>query len=229
MSYQPANFWAIVSVNLVNRAVDENEFNEWYDRLHVPEFVACDGFSYGWRIGHTENDAQRGEDTQEFSAIYAIDQIDHFTEALDASPTAGHSWMEWDGRISDWTRLYYMLLFKLDLRPGDLGKTWVLVQSTLKDNASAEEDEFVNWYLHEHMPEICDRAKAHRAWLLRAHRHDSQLGDHPTDFLAVYEVESPDMFVNAREGQVPWGGTWEPRLAEWRRSFHDVLLNCPKG
>ena len=51
-----------------------------------------------------------GDPGQEYAAIYAIDSVEPFRTALDASPTAGHSWGEWEGRVSHWSRLFYELL-----------------------------------------------------------------------------------------------------------------------
>ncbi len=132
------DYWAIVSVNLVRRTADAAAFNNWYDKLHVPEFVASTGFSHGWRISHIPHSGQRGNDPQEYSAIYDVDRIEDFVAALDASPSAGHSWGEWEGRVSDWTRFFFQVLYHQPLKGRARGKAWVLIRSELDRDVIAQ-------------------------------------------------------------------------------------------
>ncbi|MEJ0097716.1 MAG: hypothetical protein WDM84_07090 [Bauldia sp.] len=80
-----------------------------------------------------------------------------------------------------------------------------------------------------HIPEVAARSDAYQTWLLRSVPHASQLGKPESAYLAVFEVDSAERFLKAREGQIPWGGVWEPKLAMWRRSFHHLLLDYPKN
>ena len=57
-------FWTVVKANLSDSRLDA-EFNEWYNRVHVPNFVAMPGFTRAWRIRRLMHDEQRGDPGQE--------------------------------------------------------------------------------------------------------------------------------------------------------------------
>lgn len=217
------HYWAIVKVNLVDRVHDETEFNAWYDEHHVPEFVDQDGFHRGWRVQTIPHDATRGDPGQEFAAVYEIDSIDAFRHALDVSPTAGHSWGEWEGRVSDWSRLFYRVV-AVHERDGGRGSYWVVMRADFAGD-SDEEHAFNDWYTTTHMPEVCEHAGFHRAWRLAAHPDSNQLGEAELRYTAVYEVDSPDDFLAARAGSTAWDGLWEKNITDWRRSFHRLILS----
>ena len=97
-------FWGIVKVDLLDPARDRAEFNEWYDTLHVPEFVEQPGFRHGWRTETIDHPSALGPRDTEFAAIYEVESVPAFKDALDASPSAGHSWGVWEGRLANWSR-----------------------------------------------------------------------------------------------------------------------------
>jgi len=52
----------------------EDEFNTWYDEVHMPETVACPGFRSGRRFGNEGPDA-----SPKYFALYEVENTDILT------------------------------------------------------------------------------------------------------------------------------------------------------
>jgi hypothetical protein len=213
-------FWAVVRISLIDTVRDEAEFNGWYDEVHVPEFVEQPGIDHAWRIEKIEHGHELGETDEQYAAIYQLDSIASFQAALDASPTAGHSWFAWEGRVENWKRTFFRVLTAFEHDNGK-GKYW----ATIRVNYAGEhEAEFNRWYNDEHLPEVASNPGFHRAWRLQHETSESQLGENPHRYWAVYEIDDPQNLVEALRDKEPWGGRWQQDVASWTRTYHRLLL-----
>jgi hypothetical protein len=213
-------FWAVVRISLVDTERDAAEFNTWYDDVHVPEFVEQPGIDHAWRTEKVEHEHQLGEVDEQYAAIYQLDAVTSFQSALDASPTAGHSWFAWEGRVEKWRRTFFRVLTRFE-RDGDRGPYWATIRVSYVGD---EESEFNRWYDEEHMPEVASNPGFHRAWRLKHEPSGSELGVEPRPYWAVYEIDDPQNMVDALRGKRPWGGRWQDDVAGWTRTYHRVLL-----
>jgi hypothetical protein len=75
---------------------DEDEFNRWYDEVHVPELLQIPGFNHVSRYRATETQPSRRPIEQRYIALYeveaadaraALDALDAHTPQLNMSDT----------------------------------------------------------------------------------------------------------------------------------------------
>lgn len=216
--------WAVVRISLVDTERDAAEFNEWYDELHVPEFVSQPGFVRAWRTEKVEHEHALGDVDEQYAATYEVDSVPSFEAALDASPTAGHSWLAWEGRVEKWKRTFFRVIGGLE-RDGAKGSYWAIIRANYVGN---REEEFNRWYDEVHMPEVASNPGFHRAWRLRHEPSASQLGEARHRYWAVYEIDDPQNMVDALRGTTPWGGEWQDDVADWTRTYHRLLLETTR-
>src|SRR5581483_1327254 len=214
-------YWAVVRIALVDSGRDAEEFNRWYNDIHVPEFLEQPGIDHGWRTEKVAHEHDLGTVDEQYAAIYRLDSIASFEAALDASPTAGHSWMAWEGRVDGWRRTFFEVIRTFE-RDQAAGRYWAIVRVNYVGDREAE---FNRWYDEEHMPEVASNPGFHRAWRLRHEPSRSELGDEPFRYWAVYEIDDPQNLVDALRGKTPWGGRWQDELTDWTRTYHRLLLD----
>jgi hypothetical protein len=77
-----------------------------------------------------------------------------------------------------------------------------------------------DWYDNVHVPELLSVPGFVSAVRFR------QLGTEG-QYLAMYEIEHPDVFSEARYAQVTGWGEWAPMIAEWSRSVHAIEGDLP--
>jgi hypothetical protein len=217
-------FWGIVKVDLVDPARDRAEFDEWYDTLHVPEFVEQPGFRHGWRTETIDHPSALGPRDTEFAAIYEVESVAAFKDALDASPSAGHSWGVWEGRLANWSRTFYRMLDADDRDPAAKGTCFTSIRLDF-EGTGEEEEEFNRWYSEIHFPEVMESPGFYRGWRFRREASEHELGPSGPTYLAYYEVESAEAFAAARDGKRPWDGIWHEHVRDWRRGYHRLLLD----
>jgi hypothetical protein len=213
-------YWAVVRIGLVDTDRDAKEFNRWYNEIHVPEFLEQAGIDHGWRTERVEHEHELGHLDERYAAVYRIDSIMSFEAALDASPTAGHSWMDWEGRVTNWRRTFFEVIRTVE-RDDAAGRYWAIVRVNY---VGEHEDEFNRWYDEEHMPQVASNPGFHRAWRLRHEPSRSELGEEPFRYWAVYELDDPQNLVDALRDKAPWGGRWQGELTDWTRTYHRLLL-----
>src|SRR4051794_31297822 len=217
---RPQPSWAVVRISLVDTDRDAAEFNRWYDGIHVPEFVEMPGIDHAWRTEKVEHEHQLGDVDEQYAAIYQLDSIASFQAALNASPTAGHSWFDWEDRVEKWKRTFFRVITTLE-GDGGKGAYWATIRVAYVGD---DEAEFNRWYDEEHLPEVASNPGFHRAWRLKHEPSESQLGDDPHPYWAIYEIDDPQNLVEALRGKEPWGGRWHDDVAGWTRTYHRLLL-----
>jgi hypothetical protein len=90
-----APHWAIVKTDFHGNEEEEREFNEWYDRTHLPELASHEGFQGGWRLRMEPDDGDLGERRQRYWAVYRVAHIEQFLNARCARAMRGLP--PWDG------------------------------------------------------------------------------------------------------------------------------------
>ncbi len=218
-------YWTIVKANLLDRRLD-GQFNDWYNTVHVPAFVARPGFSRAWRIRRLAHSEQRGDPGQEFLAVYETESIDAFLAALRKTEAeSGHSWEGWERHLSDWQRSYHRVLavWHDDETDDTPGPYWAIVKVDFASQPDRSESAFNDWYNDVHVPEVISNPGFRRAWRLQSVPHDSQLGAAGQKYWAVYETDRIDDLVVARRDTVAWDGVWAPCIRHWSQLYHEVL------
>lgn len=228
-------FWSVVKTNVApDGAEREDEFNEWWDD-HAAEYVAKEGFSFGWRLRALDHEAAIGQPSHRYLAVYEVDSVAAFNRAL-AEGTHSHPgdpWGPWqayvDRYLLDWERTYYRLLGQAGTDVSQEGSYWAIVMVDLDDHGGARDAEFNRWYNEVHLPEICGYPGVLRGWRFRVEPDDNDLGPRRQRYWAVYELEDPGHFAAAREdrsnrGIEPWDGLWLPHIDNFQISFYEVLM-----
>lgn len=232
-------FWAVIKANLRDPATEER-FNDWYNHVHVPEYVSYPGFRRGWRIERLQRRMMGGGEPrpnmldQKFMAIYEVDHIESFNNALKRTEERGHHpWEEWVPHVTDWQRTYYRVLHshgdRLKADIDVVGRYWAIVRIDFAAKDAADERAFNTWYNDIHMPEICAAHGLRRAWRLEAVPHANQIGQVDHRFWAVYECDHVDDLPKARHGKTPWDGKWTPQISNWDILFCRLLCQDLSG
>jgi hypothetical protein len=188
----------------------------------MPEYVARAGFVSGRRL-HLAGAAA----SHEHLAVYEVESIAAFNEALAAGPPWGPWHAEIDRYVCDWERTYYRLLslYEVDDRPGD---HWVIVKVDFTEDSPRREAEFNDWYAGKHVPELCAHPGFHRAWRLVVEPDENDLGPRRQRYWAVWEVDAPEDFTNARarraaDGIPPWDGLWGQSLENVEMPSYELI------
>jgi hypothetical protein len=219
-------FWSVVKANITEAGRPyEAEFSDWWSDEHVPEYTARRGFISGRRLRAAGG--VNPEVEHEYLAIYEIQSVDDFNRALASGPP----WGPWDADIDrfvcDWERTYYRVLTTHEVDTGP-GNYFAIVKLDFAESAAHREAEFNEWYTHKHVPELCAFPGFHRAWRLSVEEDTNDLGPRRQRYWAVYEVDSPSHFVNARASRVasgikPWDGIWGPELLNVQMDHYELI------
>ncbi len=221
-------YWTVVKANVTDEGrPSERELSRWWSEEHVPLYVARDGFVHGQRLKTVEAEGQLGGSLHEYLAIYQVDAVGTFNEALAAGPP----WGPWDAQIDrylkDWERTYYRFLAVHEADAGR-GRFRAIVKVDLTAEDPAAEAAFQRWYTETHVPEICSYEGVHRAWRLQMEPDGNDLGPRRQRFWTIYEVSEPAAFAAARadratRGVEPWDGIWLPHVSNFEITFHELL------
>jgi hypothetical protein len=222
-------FWSVVKANIAPAGVHrEQEFNDWYNREHVPEWVAKPGFLRAWRLRALEHPRQEGAHRHAYYAIYELRSIDCFNDAIAASKGAPWgSWQRYVGEhLVDWERTYYRVLSALAPEQAD-APHWAIVKTDFRGSDS-QEREFNEWYDRTHLPELVSHEGFQGAWRLRMQPDEGDLGERRQRYWAVYRVDHIERFLKARSeraarGLPPWDGLWSENLRNTEFNFYELL------
>jgi len=182
-----------------------DEFHDWYDREHLPEREAINGFGLCERwLGMDEANAA--------AATYDLDAID-VLKSPDYLAVAYENSSPWTKRIvGQCTRL---LRFEgTQLSPGEVmapqNAGGLLINAM---NLSPEaEDEFNSWYDEEHLP-----ALGAVPGCLAARRYRSTGESSTHKYLAVYHLETPAVCSGAawqKAADTPWSARIRPHFQD---------------
>jgi hypothetical protein len=221
-----APFWSVIKANITPAGRPfEHEFSAWYSREHVPEWVAKPGFRWGRRLRRVPADGQIGAAEHDYLAVYGIDTIDAFNDALAGGPPWG-PWQPHIGEyVTDWERTYYRLTDVIEAPAR--GRFWGLMKVDLAPEADA--DAFHRWYAETHLPEIAAAPGIERACRLTVEPDANDLGPRRQQYWAVYELQAPQALVAARQarfdrGIAAWDGIWGDAVRNVQLAFYELIF-----
>jgi hypothetical protein len=228
-------FWSVVKANISPTGSHrELEFNDWYNREHVPEWVSKQGFVRGWRLRALEHSGQEGVHHHSYYAIYELESIAAFNDALAQSQGAPWgSWQQYVGdHLIDWERTYYRVLCAIDPAHTD-ARHWAIVKTDFYGTDS-QEREFNDWYNETHFPELISHDGFQGGWRLRMEADEGDLGARRQRYWAVYRVGDIELFLQARSqraarGLPPWDGLWQENLRNTEFNFYELIHSEPHG
>jgi hypothetical protein len=108
MAEKQGSYMCLVKIDFTDPGREE-DFNRWYNEVHMPQLLGMPGFIRGWRLRVAEANRSKGEPGQTYIAAYEIE-----------SPTAfEQEWFmgreSWDGLwgpyITNWSRTFYEVLY----------------------------------------------------------------------------------------------------------------------
>ena len=181
----------------------EDEFNYWYNYMHVPDVTALGIFRRAIRFANTDPNSPAGK----YVATYETTRED-VSKAMPAHREASAKLRERGDRgtplIQSVTTGVFKRLggeFSASMKPA---RGILLVLSSCKD--TAREEEFNRWYDDIHIPDILDTGAFHTAY-----RYES-LDPEATKakYLAIYETDNIEP-AKAREELGKVRADWEQR------------------
>jgi len=168
-------------VAMMNPPADEDAFNAWYDEEHVPLRLAVPGFLSARRYRATTSDTDR-----KYLALYDLASL---------GILQSEAYLRLPREPSDRERAMLASIPLTDRRVGELVldcPEWtsdapyqLLVCMTPAEGGEAD---FIAWYRDEHIPLLLAVPGWRRSRLYR------QVEGNGPAFMAVHELESPDVF-----------------------------------
>jgi hypothetical protein len=183
-----------------------DEFHDWYDLEHIPERQRVPGFGTCERWISVAN-------PKHAVASYELDSLD-VLQSPAYRAIGGENLSVWSKRMGKIAQR----MLRVDgeqILPGDLtgpaGAGGILVNAMNVD--PAHEQEFNEWYDHEHVP-----ALAALPGTLCTRRFRDMKGTHR--YLALYHLESPDVTLTAawkKAAWTPWTERMQPHFRDHLR------------
>jgi hypothetical protein len=199
------------------------EFLKWHNCEHLEERVTIAGFHVGHRY-------RAQGDERDFFMVYETDTADVMrSEPYLRSQNNPTPWTrESIGHFRDTLRVIYTLVGSEGSRPATDAPYVLLVRSNPPDVPDGAR-EVIRWYQDEHLPRLCAVEGVLRGRLYRADSdisnivtaerkvHGASTGEQ--EFLAVYELRSPDIPESYAWRAAAQGTDWSRRMVA---SLRDV-------
>lgn len=167
----------------------EDEYNDWADRVHVPDVMSCPGFVRGRRFRAREQRDGRGK----YMTVYEIETDDlEKTFRLRAERKAEE---DAQGRNRSglvhpvWRNLAWKLIFERTAPQNSTSATGRWLNLVEQHCDPAREAEYHDWYDQMHIPDVLKTPSFVSARRYRAKERRDGRGT----FLAVYEIETDDI------------------------------------
>jgi hypothetical protein len=191
----------------------EEEFNAWYNTEHISQISSIPGFINGRRYMALEG-------MPKYLALY---------ELHDATVTAGQEFQHVLAHPTPWSarmlvfykdhriRTTYRLIFAAGAAPA---KDVPYIYIVKMDIPAAMEQDFNDWYNKEHVPGL-----ASVPGCLRARRF--QAVDGQPQYMAVYEIENPDVIQSAawaKARDTTWTEKIRPHMHNLERRVYQLIL-----
>lgn len=215
----------------------ERDYLHWHNCEHMAERVSIPGFHVGHRYRAIEA-------PREFFMVYETDTAEVLrSEPYLQSQNNPTPWTQQSiGHFQDTLRTIYTLVGSVGPRPALDAPYVLLVRSNPPDEPGGA-DEVIRWYREEHLPRLAAVAGTLRARLYRADAaisniataeravHGASTGRQ--EFLAMYEMQSPDIPSTDTWRQAARGTEWSARMVaalrdlERERYWLDFALWAP--
>jgi len=179
----------------------EEEFNRWYDQVHLGDVTGFGVFANPSRYVNVQ--PQPGQ--PKYAAIYETDQED-LKGAIRALFAKAREWEE-QGRMIDVLEVasigLYERIGEWCSQRGKPVRGLLMVISNCKD--PAREEEFNRWYNQVHVPDILELGHYHTAYRYQSIAPDKT----PGKYLALYETDEDP--VVASQANVDMRPQWQAR------------------
>jgi len=187
---------------------DERGFNAWYDEEHVPLRLAVPGFLSARRYKAAEDNGPR------YLALYDL-------ESVDVLKTSGYERLaqERSERETDMLRRIPMMdrrVARLVLDGLEWTKDAPYQLIVCMSPPEAGQDDFVEWYRQEHIRMLLEVPGWRRVRLFQ------QVEGNGPAFMAVHELETPDVFAHAnydRSIATPWRQRIRSSVSRYERNL----------
>lgn len=182
-------------VNIVENNCDptrEDEFNDWYDRIHVPDVLATPGFVRARRFVNKEFRDGRGK----YMAVFEIetDNIENTMQLRHARRAEENR----QGRASAsrsnflfavWRDVLWKQIFERYAPESSTSRTGKWLNMVEQNCDPAREAEYHDWYNTIHIPDILATPG-----FVSARRYEiKEFRDGRGKYLALYEIETDDI------------------------------------
>ncbi len=192
------------------------EFLQWHNCEHMAERVTIPGFHVGHRY-------RAFDDARDFFMVYETDTPDVMqSDPYLYSQNNPTPWTRQSiSHFSDTLRTIYHIVGSVGDRPPLDAPYVLLVRSNPPDQPEGS-DEVIRWYGEEHLPRLCAVEGTYRARLYRADTaisgivtaerevHGASSGTR--EFLAMYEMNAPDIPNSDAWGEAARGTDWSARM-----------------
>ena len=164
----------------------EEDFNRWYNEVHLPEMIGCPGWLSARRFECTQGEPR-------FMALYELED----EELAFSSPEyqAAFGWDEFAFHIRNSHSRNYRLIHEAGAVSKTIGE---LVHLATVDVQGGKEEDFNRWYNEVHLPEMMGCP----GWL-SARRFECTQGE--PRFMALYELEDEELAFSSPEYQAAFG------------------------
>lgn len=102
----------VVTVD-IDPSLDE-EFGKWYDEVHLPDILSCDGFTAAWRM--------RSPDTDQSPRYVSCYQISDKSVLESAEVAAVRGWGPFESSVSNYKRLFFKKVTAMTAEEGRAAK-----------------------------------------------------------------------------------------------------------
>jgi hypothetical protein len=215
----------------------EREYLQWHNCEHMTERVSIPEFHVGHRY-------RALDEARDFFMVYETDTADVMqSEPYLHSQNHPTPWTRQSiAHFRDTLRTIYTLVASEGQRPAFDAPYVLLVRSNPPDEPGGAE-EVIRWYREEHLPRLCAVAGTLRARLYRADTaisgivtaerqvHGASSGNQ--EFLAMYEMTSPDIPASEAWREAARGTAWSAKMVtalrdlERERYWLDFALWAP--
>ena len=176
----------MVAITSCNDPSKTEEFNNWYNHMHVPDVTAAGIFHHCIRFANTDPASEVGQ----YVATYETN-FEDVTQAMPAHTEARAKLREEGGRSSPWMQSSGAHIFKRlggEFRAASKPSLGIfLVFTNCKD--ASKEDEFNRWYEDLHIPEILSTEAFHTVYRYECLDPERL----KAKFLAIYETDTVDL------------------------------------
>ena len=198
---------------------DAEEFNRWYDDIHVPEFIESAGHHARWRTEKIEHEHELGDIDEQYAAIYdwirsrvrggtrrESDRRPQLVRLGGSSREVEADVLPHPDHVVSGTTAPAVLGHRsCQLRRRARGRVQPLVRRGAHARGGLEPRLPSRLAPPARTERESDRRRPHRYW-------------------AVYEIDDPQNFVEALRDKESWGGRWQDEVTDWTRTYHRLLL-----
>ena len=198
---------------------DEAGFNAWYDDEHVPNRLATPGFRTATRYKAADSEYPR------YLALYDLDSV-----AVLESPAYRQLNTERSARETAVMATIPMmdrrvLELRVDCPPWTQDAPYQMTVAMSPPHTAAAYADFIEWYRAEHIQMLLEIPGWRRVRLFQ------QLDGQGPAFMAVHELETPDVFDHPgypRAIGTPWRARIRSSVSRYERSLFHLHRAFPR-